>query len=54
MNDLIRREDAIKALIETEEIKGYAFTAMKQALEDIPSVDRLEERIARLEALISE
>ena len=46
MSDLIRREDAIKALIETEEIKGYAFTAMKQALEDIPAVkvDKLELR----------
>lgn len=46
MDDLIRREDAIKALIETEKIKGYAYVAMKQALEDIPAVkvDKLEFR----------
>ena len=53
MSDLIRREDALQALINTDEIKGNAYTTMKQALEDIPAVDKLEERTARLEALVS-
>lgn len=46
MDDLIKREDAIQALIDTEEIKGYAYVAMKHALEDIPAVkvDKLELR----------
>lgn len=39
MDDLIRREDAIQALTDTEEIKGYAYVAMKQALESIPAVE---------------
>ena len=39
MGDLIKREDVLKALIETEEIKGYAFSALKERLDEIPSVE---------------
>ena len=46
MDDLIRREDATKALIETEEIKGNAYVVLLRALEEIPAVkvDKLELR----------
>ena len=37
MDDLIRREDALNALTETEEVKGHAYVAMRQALEKIPT-----------------
>lgn len=45
MDDLIRREDALKALAETEEIKGYAYMRMKHALEGIPSARENNEHI---------
>ena len=46
MDDLIKREDALKALKETEEIKGYAFVALKQALENIPAVKQEGTRLS--------
>jgi hypothetical protein len=38
MSDLIKREDAIQALINTEEIKGNAYVVLLRALEEIPAV----------------
>ena len=35
--DTIKRSDAIQALIDCEDIKGYSYTAMEQALMEIPS-----------------
>ncbi len=35
--DTIERSDAIQALIDCEDIKGYSYTAMEQALMEIPS-----------------
>lgn len=35
--DTIERSDAIQALIDCEDIKGYSYTAMEQALMKIPS-----------------
>lgn len=37
MSDLIKRQDAIDALNECEDIKGYAYTSMHDALMEIPS-----------------
>ena len=37
MSDLIKREDAINALNECEDIKGYAYTQMHEALMEIQS-----------------
>ena len=38
MADLIRREDAIQALVDCEEIKGHAYVTLMEALENIPTV----------------
>lgn len=38
MDDLIRREDAIQAVVECEEIKGHAYVSIIKALDDIPAV----------------
>lgn len=38
MDDLIRREDAIQALVDCEDIKGHAYVALMEALENIPAV----------------
>lgn len=36
---MIKRQDAIDALNECEEIKGHAYTSMHDALMEIPSID---------------
>ena len=43
MSDLIKREDAIQALINTEEIKGNAYVVLLRALEEIPAVKEVIE-----------
>lgn len=35
--DTIKRSDAIQALIDCEDIKGYSYVAMEQALMEIPN-----------------
>lgn len=40
MSDLIKRQDAIDALNECEDIKGHSYTQMHDALMEIPSADR--------------
>ncbi len=40
MEDLIKRDDALRALVETEEIKGFAYVAMEERLNSIPAVHR--------------
>ena len=37
MNDTIYRRDAIQALIDTEEIKGFAYRMLEDRLMEIPS-----------------
>ena len=37
MDDLIKRGDAIDALVATEEIKGHAYTEMYARLKAIPA-----------------
>lgn len=39
-DDLIKRSDAIEALNECIDIKGFEYTQMHNALMEIPSVDR--------------
>lgn len=39
MDDLIRREDAIQALVDCVDIKGHAYIELEKALENIPAVD---------------
>lgn len=36
-NDLIKREDAINALKECEDIRGYAYKSLHDAIMEIPS-----------------
>ena len=43
MADLIRREDAIQAVVECEDIKGYAYVSIIKALDDIPAVKEVED-----------
>ncbi len=38
MEDLIKREDALKALNDCIDIKGYAYASMHDALMEIPAV----------------
>lgn len=38
-NDLIRRADAIQALVECDDIKGFAYMSLEEALNAIPKVD---------------
>lgn len=40
MNDTIYRRDAIQALIDTEEIKGFAYRMLEDRLMEIPSADQ--------------
>ena len=40
MNDTIYRRDAIQALVDTEEIKGFAYRMLEDRLIEIPSYDR--------------
>ena len=35
--DTIKRSDAIQALVDCEDIKGYSYVAMEQALMEIPN-----------------
>lgn len=37
MDDLIKRENVIKALNECEDIKGYAYKSLHDAIMEIPS-----------------
>lgn len=47
MGDLIKREDAIQALINTEEIKGYAYTVLMERLKSIPAVEVKDDNTER-------
>jgi len=38
MGDLIRRQDAIKALVECDDIRGVAYVQLERALKEIPAV----------------
>ena len=40
MNDTIYKRDTIQALIDTEEIKGFAYRMLKDRLMEIPSADQ--------------
>ena len=40
MNDTIYRRDAIQALVDTEEIKGFAYRMLEDRLMEIPSADK--------------
>ena len=40
MNDTIYRRDAIQALIDTEEIKGFAYRMLEDRLIGLPSVNK--------------
>ena len=40
MKDTIYRRDAIQALVDTEEIKGFAYRMLEDKLMEIPSVER--------------
>ena len=40
MNDTIYRRDAIQALVDTEEIKGFAYRMLEDRLMEIPSADQ--------------
>lgn len=39
MDDLIRREDVIQALVDCYDIKGYAYMSLMESLENIPAVE---------------
>ena len=41
--DLIRREDAIEALNECTDIKGFAYTSLHDAIMEIPTASESEE-----------
>ena len=43
MEDLIKRSDVIEALNDCEDIKGYAYTSMHDAIMEIPSASEKEE-----------
>lgn len=45
MKTTIYKEDAIQALNDTTEIKGYAYTRMHEALEALPEADAMPEYI---------
>ena len=47
MDDLIRREDAIEALNECEDIKGFAYTQMHEAIMNIPKAGQTNETNSR-------
>ena len=40
MNDTIYRRDAIQALVDAEEIKGFAYRMLEDRLMKIPSADK--------------
>jgi len=39
MDDMIKREDVLQALIECDAVKGYAYRQMEEAIRAIPSVN---------------
>ena len=41
--DLIRRDDAIQALVDCDEIRGHAYVELMRALENIPAVKEGED-----------
>ena len=47
-SDLIKREDAIKALNECEDIRGYAYKRMHDALMEIPAERVKDETNSRI------
>ena len=49
MSDLIKRSDAIDALNECEDIKGYAYTSMHDALMEIPSAKVIDAEALKVE-----
>ena len=38
MSDLIRRDDAIRAVVECDEVRGFAFKMVEEAINKIPAV----------------
>lgn len=40
MNDTIYRRDAIQALVDTEEIKGFAYRMLEDRLMGLPSANK--------------
>lgn len=40
MSDLIKRSDALQALVDTDEIKGYAYVALEERLKEIPAAGK--------------
>ena len=42
MSDLIKRQDAIDALNECTDIKGYAYTSLHDALMEIPGAEVID------------
>ena len=54
MNDTIYRRDAIQALVDTEEIKGFAYKILEDRLMEIPSADKKGEWVYAHEGKIAE
>ena len=54
MSDLIKREDALRALVDTDEIKGYAYVALEERLQEIPAVQPPVKAIGRIEVDMDE
>ncbi len=42
MNDLIKRQDVIEALNECEDIKGFAYKSLHDAIMEIPTASEEE------------
>lgn len=42
MDDLIKREDVIEALNNCEDVKGFAYSSLHDAIMEIPSVSEKE------------
>ena len=40
MDNLIKREDALQALVECDSVKGFAYRQMEEAIRAIPTADR--------------
>lgn len=54
MSDLIKREDALRALVDTDEIKSYAYVALEERLQEIPAVQPPAKVIGRIEVDMDE
>lgn len=52
-DDLIKREDAINALNECVDIKGFAYTSMHDAIMEIPTAGEVNETNSRGESKCS-